>query len=166
MSELTMNETREKLENRHRLGKPVQYPDPDNPGEMLTFVIVKIGPGTSLLLNDIAIITSVLLSADKKNESDTLEKAIAEGRGAEKIQQMQDIRTYENRILARGLIGYTEADADELLVDNKLRQSLIADIQKGAMPTAADSTADVDTFSEGDAVKPRTPRKPNSKQKA
>ena len=77
------DETWKKLEKRRkdkRKWKTLVIPDPEAEGETLTFRYREIDPGSSVLTDDIAIITGVIYNTKHERANDTMVKAAEEGR--------------------------------------------------------------------------------------
>ena len=57
-------------------GKRSSFPDPEAEGETLTFRYREIDPGSSVLTDDIAIITGMIYNTKHERANDTMVKAV------------------------------------------------------------------------------------------
>ena len=139
-----------KLHSSHNAERTLVYPNPDKAGDTLTFVYKRIDPGTSLLLNDIAIVTGILYNRKHRRFADSMETALDEGRLEEYIQVMKNDIDYENKVISMGLVipKLSVEEVSELLVDKGLRGLLFNAIIGGATTTDEDNLSDVDVFPE------------------
>ena len=128
--------------------KTLVIPDPEAEGETLTFRYREIDPGSSVLINDIAIITGVIYNAKHGRANDTMVKAAEEGRLEEFLQVQKNNRDYQNKIISLGLqvpIEKVEATITHPIV----RARLVYAIKGGAVPRlTTDAPTDIDIFPE------------------
>lgn len=145
------NDTWVKLEKRQKnkqKWKTLVIPDPDEEGEVLTFRYREIDPGSSVLINDIAIITGVIYNAKHARDNDSMVKAEEEGRLEEFLQVQKNNWDYQNKIISLGLQVPIE-QVDETITHPIVRARLVYAIKGGAVPRlTTDAPTDVDTFPE------------------
>ena len=139
-------DTWEKLKARKSKRYTLVLPDPDNPGDKLTFTYSKIGLGHSMLVNDIAIVSGVIFNTKHQKPNDTMEKAYEEGRLPEYLEVQKNNRYYENKVMSIGL-GVPIEEVEEEITHSKVRNALFNKIRGGAVPRLdTDEKTDVDIF--------------------
>ena len=137
-----------KLLERKTRRKTLVLPDPDEPGEFLTFPYRNITPGDSVLIDDIAIITGIVYNSKHEKPGDTLLKAVEEGRVEEFLQVVRNNRYQQSKTISLGL-GRTIEDVEENITDPETRNALYNAIRGGAVPRLdTDELSDADTFLE------------------
>ena len=137
--------TWEKLKARKSKRHTAVLPDPENPGEVLTFVYRRVRPGDSVLLHDVAIVTGMIYNQKHEKPNDTMQKAVEEGRVEEFLQVMKNNRYYHQKVLSLGL-ERTIADIEENIHQETL-VPLSKEIRGGAVPRSeTDPKTDVDIF--------------------
>ena len=145
------DDTWKKLEKRRKdkkKWKTLVIPDPEAEGETLTFRYREIDPGSSVLTDDIAIITGVIYNTKHERANDTMVKAAEEGRLEEYLQVQKNNRAWQNKILSLGLEIPIE-EAEETITHPVVRARLVYAIRGGAVPRlSTDEPTDVDTFPE------------------
>ena len=145
------DDTWKKLEKQRKYKqkwKTLVIPDPEAEGETLTFPYREIDPGSSVLTDDIAIITGVIYSTKHERANDTMVKAEAEGRLEEYLQVQKNNRDWQNKILSLGL-EIPIAEVEETITHPIVRARLVYAIRGGAVPRlSTDEPTDVDTFPE------------------
>ena len=135
-----------KLLERKTRRKTLVLPDPDEPGEFLTFPYRNITPGDSVLLDDIAIITGIVYNSKHEKPGDTLLKAVEENRVEAFLQVVRNNRYQQSKTISLGL-GRTIEDVEENITHPETRNALSNAIKGGAAPRHEnDSPTDVDTF--------------------
>ena len=143
------NDTWKKLEKRRkdkRKWKTLVMPDPEAEGETLTFRYREIDPGSSVLTDDIAIITGVIYNAKHGRDNDTMVIAAEEGRLKEFLQVQKNNREWQNKIISLGLEIPIE-EVVEKITHLIVRARLVYAIRGGAVPRlSTDEPTDVDTF--------------------
>ena len=98
------NDTWKKLEKRRaekKKWKTLVMPDTEADGETLTCRYREIDPGSSVLTDDIAIITGVIYNAKHERANDTMVKAEEEGRLEEFLQIQKKSGVAEQNSFAR-----------------------------------------------------------------
>ena len=148
------DETWKKLEKRRkerRKWKTLVIPDPEADDETLTFRYREIDPGSSVLTDDIAIITGVVYNAKHERANDTRLKSAEEGRLEEFLQVEKNNREWQNKIISLGLEIPIE-EVEETITHSIVRARLVPAIIGGAVPRlSTDDPTDVDTFPKQDA---------------
>ena len=115
---------------------------------VFTFRYREIDPGSSVLADDIAIITGVIYNAKHELKNDTMVKAQEEGRLEEFLQVQKNNREWQNKILSLGLQIPIE-EVEETITHPVVRARLVYAIRGGAVPRlSTDAPTDVDTFPE------------------
>ena len=128
--------------------KTLVIPDPEAEGETLTFRYREIDPGSSVLADDIAIITGVIYNAKHERTNDTMAKAAEEGRLEEYLQVQKNNRDWQNKVMSLGLEIPIE-EVEETITHPIVRARLAYAIRGGAVPRlSTDELTDVDTFLE------------------
>ena len=149
--ETAFNDTWKKLEKRRKdkkKWKTLVIPDPEADSDTLTFRYREIDPGSSVLTDDIAIITGVVYNAKHERANDTVVKAEEEGRLEEFLQVQKNNREWQNKIISLGLEIPIE-EVEETITHPIVRTRLVYAIRGGAVPRlSTDEPTDVDTFPE------------------
>ena len=139
-------DTWDKLKKRKSATHTLMMPDPESPGDELTFIYTKVGLGHSLLVHDIAIVSGVIFNKEHEKLNDTMEKAHAEGRLAEFLEVQKNNRYYENKVMSIGL-GKTIEEIDETIDHPITRRTVFNAVRGGAVPRmSTDPQTDVDAF--------------------
>ena len=139
-------DTWEKLKKRKSATHTLVMPDPESPGDELTFTYTKVGLGHSLLVHDIAIVSGVIFNKEHEKLNDTIERAYAEGRLAEFLEVQKNNRYYENKVMSIGL-GKTIEEIDETIDHPTTRRTVFNAVRGGAVPRLdTDEQTDVDAF--------------------
>jgi len=145
------DDTWKKLEKRRaekKKWKTLVIPDPEAEGEVLTFRYREIDPGSSVLTDDIAIITGVIYNTKHERANDTMVKAVEEGRLEEYLQVQKNNREWQNKVMSLGLQIPIE-QVEETITHPIVRARLVYAIRGGAVPRLdTDAQTDVDTFPE------------------
>ena len=101
-----------------------------------------------MLVDDIAIITSVFYNTKHERANDTMVKAAEEGRLEEFLQVQKNNRDWQNKILSLGL-EIPIAEVEETITHPIVRARLVYAIRGSAVPRlSTDEPTDVDTFLE------------------
>lgn len=143
-SEDTWDKLKKRKSATHTLVMP--DPEPERPGDELTFTYTKVGLGHSLLVHDIAIVSGVIFNKEHERLNDTMEKAHAEGRLAEFLEVQKNNRYYENKVMSIGL-RKTIKEIDETIDHPTTRRTVFNAVRGGAVPRmSTDPQTDVDAF--------------------
>ena len=121
-------------------------PDPEAEGETLTFRYREIDPGSSVILQDVAIMTGVIYNLKHERANDSLIKAQEEGRLEEYLQVLKNNEEHQSRVISLGLEIPIE-QVDEAITHPIVRGRLASAIKGGAVPRlSTDEPTDIDIF--------------------
>ena len=143
------DETWKKLEKRRaakKKWKTLVLPDPEAEGETLTFRYREIDPGSSVILQDVAIMTGVVYNLKHERVNDSLMKAQEEGRLEEYLQVLKNNEEHNYFVISLGLEKPIE-EVKEMGLDQTVYRRLANAIKGGAVPRlSTDELTDIDIF--------------------
>ena len=142
-------ETWKKLEKRRaekKKWKTLVMPDPEAEGETLTVRYREIDPGSSVILQNVAIMTGVIYNLKHERANDSLVKAQEEGRLEEYLQVLKNNEEHQYYTISLGVEKPIE-EVKEIYSHPITRALLATAIKGGAVPRlSTDESTDIDIF--------------------
>ena len=145
------DETWKKLEKRRaekKKWKTLVMPDPEAEGETLTVRYREIDPGSSVILQNVAIMTGVVYNLKHERLNDSLIKAEEEGRLEEYLQVLKNNEEHQYYTISLGVEKPIE-EVKEIFSHPIVRARLANAVKGGAVPRlSTDEPTDIDIFPE------------------
>ena len=121
-------------------------PDPEADGETLTVRYKEIDPGSSVILQNVAIMTGVIYNLKHERANDSLIKAEKEGRLEEYLQVLKNNEEHQYYTISLGVEKPIE-EVKEIFSHPIVRARLATAIKGGAVPRlSTDEPTDIDIF--------------------
>ena len=143
------DETWKKLEKRRaekKKWKTLVMPDPEAEGETLTVRYREIDPGSSVILQNVAIMTGVIYNLKHERVNDSLIKAQEEGRLEEYLQVLKNNEEHQYYTISLGVEKPIE-EVKEIFSHPIVRARLANAVKGGAVPRlSTDESTDIDIF--------------------
>ena len=142
-------ETWKKLEKRRaekQKWKTLVMPDPEADGETLTVRYREIDPGSSVILQNVAIMSAVIYNLKHERLNDSLIKAQEEGRLEEYLQVQRNNEEHQYFTISLGVEKPIE-EVKEIYSHPIVRGRIANAVKGGAVPRlSTDEPTDIDIF--------------------